>query len=150
MSHNLYAHIERAAPADPGSTLLITDDGAKLSWRDLREQTTRLAALLRGLDLQRADRVAVQVEKSPASLFLYLACLRAGMVYVPLNTAYQRAELGYFLNDAQPRLVVCSADREAEVRDFAGDAHVLTLDDAGQGSLIEAARVQSEPFETAQ
>ena len=149
VNHNLYAHIERAAPADPGSNLLTTDNGAELSWRDLQEQSARFAALLESLGLQRGDRVAVQVEKSPTSLFLYLACLRAGMVYVPLNTAYQRAELAYFLSDAEPRLVVCRAPSEAEVRGLVTEAQVLTLDETGQGSLIEAARARPALFETA-
>jgi len=150
MNHNLYAHIERAAPADLGDTVLFTDSGTEVRWRELQEQTARLAALLRSLGLQRGDRVAVQVEKSPQSLFLYLACLRAGVVYLPLNTAYQRAELSYFLSDAQPRLVVCRPPGEAEVRDLAGAAEVLTLDEAGGGSLADAARAQPVVFETAQ
>ncbi len=149
MSHNLYAQIDRAAPADLGGTALF-DGGTEVSWRALQEQTARLAALLRSLGLQRGDRVAVQVEKSPQSLFLYLACLRAGVAYLPLNTAYQRAELSYFLNDAQPRLVVCRPHAEAEARGLAGAAEVLTLDEVGSGSLTEAARDQPAVFETAQ
>ncbi|HXV07846.1 MAG TPA: malonyl-CoA synthase [Burkholderiales bacterium] len=149
MNSNLYAHIERAAPADLGDTVLF-DSGAEMSWRALQEQTARFAALLRSLGLQRGDRVAAQVEKSPQSLFLYLACLRAGVVYLPLNTAYQRAELSYFLSDAQPRVVVCRPQSEAEVRGLAGAAEVLTLDEAGAGSLAGAARDQPVVFETAQ
>jgi malonyl-CoA/methylmalonyl-CoA synthetase len=149
MNHNLYAHIERAAPADPGNTLLITDSGTEVSWRELREQTARLAALLLALGLQRGDRVAVQVEKSPQALFFYLACLRAGVAYLPLNTAYQRGELSYFLSDAQPRLMVCRPHSEAEVRGLAADAVVLTLDEEGCGSLTDAARVQPVVFDTA-
>jgi malonyl-CoA/methylmalonyl-CoA synthetase len=149
MNHNLYAHIERAAPADPGNTLLITDSGAEVSWRELQEQTARLAALLLALGLQRGDRVAVQVEKSPQALFFYLACLRAGVAYLPLNTAYQRGELSYFLSDAQPRLMVCRPHSEAEVRGLAADAVVLTLDEEGCGSLTDAARVQPVVFDTA-
>jgi malonyl-CoA/methylmalonyl-CoA synthetase len=149
MNHNLYAHIERAAPADPGNTLLITDSGTEVSWRELQEQTARLAALLLALGLQRGDRVAVQVEKSPQALFFYLACLRAGVAYLPLNTAYQRGELSYFLSDAQPRLMVCRPHSEAEVRGLAADAVVLTLDEEGCGSLTDAARVQPVVFDTA-
>jgi malonyl-CoA/methylmalonyl-CoA synthetase len=149
VNSNLYAHIERAAPADLGDTVLF-DSETETSWRELQERTAQFAALLRSLGLQRGDRVAAQVEKSPQSLFLYLACLRAGVVYLPLNTAYQRAELSYFLSDAQPRLVVCRPHAEAEARELAGDAEVLTLDEAGRGSLAGAARDQPAVFETAQ
>ncbi len=70
-----------------------------------------IAKWLASLQLKRGDRVAVQVEKSPECLMLYLATLRAGMVYVPLNTAYQRSELDYFLRDAEPAVVVCTPAR---------------------------------------
>ena len=150
MNHNLFFHIERSAPGDPRKPLLIADDGTRVSWREMHELSARYAALLVALGLQRGDRVAVQVEKSPQSLSFYLACLRAGMVYLPLNTAYQRAELGYFLSDAQPRLVVCRPNSEAEMRGLAGDAMVFTLDDEGRGSLTDAARDRAPVFETAQ
>ena len=101
MSENLYSHIERATPADPEAVMLEDDIGRTFSWRELHAATARYAALLCALGAAPGDRVAVQVDKSPQSLFLYLACLRAGLTYVPLNTAYQRGELSYFLGDAE-------------------------------------------------
>jgi len=87
----------------------------------------------------------VQVEKSPEALVLYLACLRSGAVFVPLNTAYKRVELAYFLGDAQPTLAVCDPASEELFRELAvaaGVRHVPTLSESGDGSLQDAARLQ--------
>ena len=88
-------------------------------------------------------RVAVQVEKSPEALLLYLGCLRAGLVYLPLNTAYQHGEIDYFLGNAEP---ASSSAQPASSRGSQlalrapGTAHVFTLDDDGSGSLLERRR----------
>jgi malonyl-CoA/methylmalonyl-CoA synthetase len=87
--------------------------------------------------------VAVQVEKSPGALFFYLGCLRAGLTYLPLNTAYRDLEVEYFLEDARPGLVVCAPERLAAVRRLADTQrvpHVRTLDAAGEGSVHKEAR----------
>ena len=104
--------------------------------RALRPLGGRLARLGVGP----GDRVAVQVEKSVANLLLYLACLRRGAVYLPLNTAYTLAELDYFFGDAEPALIVCDPARRAEIAALGGAAvaQVVTLDDQGQGDLVEA------------
>jgi malonyl-CoA/methylmalonyl-CoA synthetase len=149
MSENLYAHIERATPSDAGAVVLEDDAGRTWSWRELHAATARYAALLRALGAVSGDRVAVQVEKSPQSLFLYLACLRAGLTYLPLNTAYQRGELGYFVGDAEPAIVVCAPQSQADIRTLcAPGAKLLTLDERGQGSLAEAAASLQPEFTT--
>ena len=84
--------------------------------------------------------VAVVVEKSPEALSLYLATLQVGGVYLPLNTAYQEAEIEYFLGDAEPRVVVCDPSREAQCQALAAKlstCHVLTLSASGDGSLMQ-------------
>jgi malonyl-CoA/methylmalonyl-CoA synthetase len=145
---NLYSHIERATPRRSDRALLTTDDGRVVTWSELHVRTASYAHLLLECGLQRGDRVAAQVDKSPESLFLYLACLRAGLAYLPLNTAYQRSELGYFLGDAQPRVVVCRPQSIGEFKELAAGASVLTLDDAGNGTLPTAAASQRQSFET--
>src|SRR6185295_11419207 len=131
---------------------LEIDSAHSCTFSQLDRETARCAVALRGFGLQRGDRVAVQVEKSPQSLFLYLACLRAGLVFVPLNTAYQLAEVGYFLSDAQPALVVCIPSAEGGVRHVIrtsnSSAQVATLDSSGGGSLAEAVREASGHFKT--
>jgi malonyl-CoA/methylmalonyl-CoA synthetase len=92
------------------------------------------------------DRVAAQVEKSPEALALYLATVRAGAVFLPLNTAYTLAELAYFLGDAEPKVVVCRARLADAIGGIAGAATVLTLGEAGDGTLIERATGQPGTF----
>lgn len=104
---NFYALIERRTPKNDLALLLETESGERYTYRDLERATARYAAFLTGLGLKKGDRVAVQVEKSPEALFLYLGCLRAGLCYLPLNPAYQKGEVGYFLKDAEPRAMVC-------------------------------------------
>jgi malonyl-CoA/methylmalonyl-CoA synthetase len=150
MSSNLYAQVERAIPADLEAVLLEDEAGRILTWRDLHTSTARYAALLRSLGGRAGDRVAVQVEKSLQSLCLYLGCLRAGLAYVPLNTAYQRRELSHFLADAQPAVIVCPPQSEAQIRMLASPgARVLTMDEEGAGSLAEALAPMPPEFVTA-
>jgi malonyl-CoA/methylmalonyl-CoA synthetase len=147
---NLYSHVERAMPADASSALLVTESGRICSWVEMHAQSARYARLLLGLGLQRGARVAVQVEKSPEALYLYLACLRAGLVYLPLNTAYQQVELEYFLRDAEPGAVVCRPGAERALGTLAGSAaRIFTLDGEGRGTLTDAAAVESAESPTA-
>jgi malonyl-CoA/methylmalonyl-CoA synthetase len=112
----------------------------RFTYRELARETARWAAALAGLGVKPGDRVAVQVEKSAANLVLYLAALRAGAVFLPLNTAYTLAELGYFIGDAEPALIVCDPARREGVAALAGGARVETLDGDGEGSLADLAR----------
>jgi malonyl-CoA/methylmalonyl-CoA synthetase len=149
---NAYAAFERSFAINAARPALEIDPGRSCTYSELDREAARCAAALCNFGLQRGDRVAVQVEKSPQSLFLYLACLRAGLVYLPLNTAYQLAELGYFLSDAEPALVVCGPSAEAGIRELVRTsglrAQVATLDSSGGGSLSEAVREASGGFTT--
>jgi malonyl-CoA/methylmalonyl-CoA synthetase len=110
-----------------------------------------MANLLQGLGIPKGSRVAVQVEKSPEALFLYLATIQAGYVYLPLNTAYQAAEIEYFIQNAEPAVMVCSSKNFAWVSKIAfksGTRHVFTLDDNRSGTLLDRAAVQSDRFKT--
>ena len=150
-NQNLYLMLKAGFPAAPDAPALETAEGRRYPYAELDAASARIASLIVRLGLKPGDRVAVQVEKSPEALFLYLACLRAGVVFVPLNTAYQRSELAYFLGDAQPSLVVCRPQGEALLKELAaeaGVAHVLTLGEAGEGSLPEQAAACAASFET--
>jgi malonyl-CoA/methylmalonyl-CoA synthetase len=147
VSENLYAQIESATPGERDAVVLQDDTGQTFTWRQLHATTGRYATLLRSLGASPGDRIAVQVDKSAQSLFLYLGCLRAGLVYVPLNTAYQRSELSYFLADAEPALVVCRPQSQAEIGALgAPAARILTLDEQGEGSLVQAAASRPADF----
>ena len=133
---NLAATILDAAAAAGDKPLLIEHGQTTLRYDALDRETGRIAARLALLGAQAGDRVLVQVEKSRAAVLLYLAALRAGLVFVPVNTAYTTAELAYFIADAAPAIVVCRpADAEA-LRAVAGHARVVTLGADGAGTLL--------------
>ena len=151
MNENLYEILRGGFPADPDAPCLILPDGAGISYGRLEKESARYAGLLAKLGVQPGDRVAAQVRKSPQALFLYLGCLRAGAVYLPLNDAYQRYEVEYFLGDAAPRLFVCRPQIRELARELAaktGVSHVLELDDEGGGSLADGAASQPASFTT--
>ncbi|MBI4984151.1 MAG: malonyl-CoA synthase [Rhodocyclales bacterium] len=151
MMENLYALLASHFPKNPAAPCLILPDNRVWTYGDVERASARIANLIVALGLTPGDRVAAQVEKTPEALMLYLAALRAGMVFLPLNPAYQRHELDYFLGDAKPGLFVCRPPLRKladELARKAGVPHVLELDDAGRGSLIDAAAAHADRFDT--
>jgi malonyl-CoA/methylmalonyl-CoA synthetase len=141
-NHNLFAALRAGFPADLDATAIETDTGLCYSWRDLDRATAMMANLLDSLGLEKGARIAVQVEKSVEAVMLYLATLRAGYVFLPLNTAYQSAEIEYFIGNAEPSVVVCSKKNFGWVSPIAfkaGTLAVFTLDEDRSGSLLERA-----------
>ena len=144
---NLFVALRAAFPADLDAVAVETDSGLRYSWRDLDRATAMVANLLQSLELPRdpggvPPRVAVQVDKSVEAMILYLATLRAGFVFLPLNTAYQSGEIEYFVGNAKPAVVVCTGQNFAWVSPIAfqaGTRHVFTLNDDRTGSLLERA-----------
>jgi len=146
-NHNLFAALRAAFPSDLDAIAVETDDGLAYSWRDLERATAMMANLLASLELPPGSRVAVQAEKSVEAMMLYLATLRAGYVFLPLNTAYQSAEIAYFIGNAEPAVVVCSPKNFGWVSKIAfqaGTSHVFTLGDDRTGSLLERAAHHSD------
>ena len=145
-SHNLFAALRAAFPSDLDLVAVETTapDGTALNytWRDLDHASARMANLLASLALPEGSRVAVQVEKSVEAMVLYLATLRAGCVFLPLNTAYQSSEIEYFIGNAEPAVVVCTPGNfgwVSKIAFTAGTQHVFTLGDDRTGSLLERA-----------
>ncbi|MFM1980350.1 MAG: hypothetical protein RLZ68_1615 [Pseudomonadota bacterium] len=150
---NLFAALSASFPADRSTCAVETETGLTYSWQDLLDSTAMVANLLGSLDLPQGSRIAVQVEKSVEALILYLATLRAGLVYLPLNTAYQSAEMAYFIEDAQPAVVVCSGKNfgwVSKMAFLAGTGHVFTLNDDRSGSLLDRAGQFSNQHTVAQ
>lgn len=148
MPSYLYDLFAKKAPSAE-RTFLETPEGRRVTYGGLAAGSAKIAGALASLGVDAGDRVAVQVEKSPDALLLYLACLRAGAIFLPLNTAYTPAEIEYFLGDARPRVFVCDpAKRQAlaSVAKSAGVAHVETLGVAEDGSLLDKAAAHSEIF----
>jgi malonyl-CoA/methylmalonyl-CoA synthetase len=150
---NLYAYFQKNFPADLGTQLLLSADGRSVTYSDTEIASARIANSLLQLGAAPGDRVTVQVEKSIESLFLYLACLRAGLVYHPLNTAYTASELAYFLGNAEPSIVVCASDAVATIESVlpeSGIKAVLTLNADGSGTVTERAAIASAKADVAQ
>nr|VFK37251.1 MAG: malonyl-CoA/methylmalonyl-CoA synthetase [Candidatus Kentron sp. SD]VFK48970.1 MAG: malonyl-CoA/methylmalonyl-CoA synthetase [Candidatus Kentron sp. SD] len=140
---NLYALFASRFPEDASRTFIETPTGRRYSYGDLERETARFANVLGELDLRPGDRIAVSVEKSPEAIFLYLACLRAGVVYLPLNTAYRASEIEYFVSDAEPKAMVCrpkAVEPTLELAARRGIEHILTLDEEGTGTLTDRAK----------
>lgn len=153
---NLFAALRAAFPADDQACAIELADGPGAaryySWRDLDHASARIANLLDSLGLPAGSRVAVQVDKSVEALLLYLGVLRAGHVFLPLNTAYPPAEIAYFLGNAEPAVVVCASRHFTWVSRLAfqhGAQHVYTLDDDRGGTLLERAAAQPDHHEPA-
>ncbi|MBC7513816.1 MAG: malonyl-CoA synthase [Herminiimonas sp.] len=151
MNANLYALFASRFPSDRSACCVETASGALYSWDDIERASARIANLFAGLGLPRASRIAVQVEKSAEALILYLATIRSGHVYLPLNTAYRAAEIEYFIENAAPAVVVCTPENfgwTAQIAFKRGAAHVFTLGTDRSGSLLARAAAQSDHFET--
>jgi malonyl-CoA/methylmalonyl-CoA synthetase len=155
MNANLYTLFRSRFPQDLDDCWLETDDAKYYSWRDLERGTAKIANLFASLQLPAGSRIAAQVEKSPEALMLYLATVRAGFVYLPLNTAYRASEMEYFIGNATPAVVVCSPKNFGWITQIAfreGTRHVFTLDEPHQGrnsgTLLSRAVHHADHFDT--
>ena len=141
INDNFYQLLREQFPTDL-SLPAVYDDAGVYSWSDLDKGSAMMANLLQGLALPKGSRIAVQVDKSVEAVMLYLATLRAGYVFLPLNTAYQSAEVAYFIDNAKPAVVVCSPATFGWVSKVAfthGVGSVFTLSDERTGSLLDRA-----------
>lgn len=149
MNQNLYSALQREFPP-PGHPCLTGPDGELVSYGQLHRRSAQLAHQLRERGVQAGDRVAVQVEKSAEAILLYLAVLRLGAIYLPLNTAYTLTELEYFLKDSTPRLLVCDPSRADSLGPMAGRVGVASLETLGAdgcaGTLSAAADARPDSF----
>jgi malonyl-CoA/methylmalonyl-CoA synthetase len=145
MNANLYALFESHFPDGSEQPLLLIPHGDAVHYGDLAAASARVAHALVAAGCVPGDRVAAQTDKHWQVLALYLGCLRAGLVYLPLNTGYQKSELGHFFADAEPRVVVCRPDAREAIAALAPKAAIFTLDADG-GSLEAAAAVHPATF----
>jgi malonyl-CoA/methylmalonyl-CoA synthetase len=155
MTANLYTHLRAAFPAALNTTAVQTIDSGTAplcyTWRDLEQGSAMLANALRQSGVRTGDRVAVQTHKSVEAMMLYLATLRVGAVFVPLNTAYQAGEMAHFISDSKPTVVVCDAANHAWLKplcDQHGVAQLHTLNANRTGTLLDLAAQQARSFAT--
>jgi malonyl-CoA/methylmalonyl-CoA synthetase len=147
MNANLFALLRSHFPDEAGQPCILIPGGRVIHYDDLDTTSARIAHALADIGCKPGDRVAVQVDKCWQALALYLACLRAGLVYLPLNTGYQKNELAYFFADAGPAVIVCKLQAAASVAALRPQATVLTLD-GDEGTLLERAAGRPDAYET--
>lgn len=147
MNANLYALLRDHFPSEAEQPCVLVPGGPVIHYDDLDAASARIANALADAGCRIGDRVAAQTEKCWQSLALYLACLRAGLVFLPLNTGYQRAELAYFFADAEPAVIVCSPEAAPAMVLLRPQATVFTLE-GDEGTLLDRADGQKATFET--
>ena len=140
MTCTIHDMFDRRCEANGEKVLFELKERPNLSYAETRATVRRLASVLTEMGVAPGDRVAAQVKKSPEAVMLYLACLRAGAVFLPLNTGYTGAEIDYFLGDAEPRLFVCTPET-LDVHAPRGSVRmaVESLGAAGDGTLMARA-----------
>ena len=142
-NHNLYARFHEVFKQRLNQTLLVTDAGDEYRYADMESESARLARFLAATGVVPGDRISVQATKTPQALCLYLACLRGGFVFHPLNTGYKAGELEYFFADAEPAVVVCDSanlDMIGPLVKQLSIPRLFTLDGDGSGTLVEQSR----------
>jgi malonyl-CoA/methylmalonyl-CoA synthetase len=147
---SLYRLIHERLSAAPDAPVLVLPQGPAIAASQVLSQTARFAAFLSSLGLQKGDRVAVQTDKSAEALMLYLACLRAGFVFMPMNPAYLDDEVDFLLGDAEPAAFIHRPETEERSRAIAerrGVKHVFSLGTVGQGSFTRVAAAAAAVFE---
>src|SRR6201746_2224964 len=149
MNANLFSRLLHGLD-DPTRLAIETTDGQHISYGGLISRAGQMANVLVSRGVKPGDRVAAQTEKSVPALVLYLATVRAGAVYLPLNTAYTLNELDYFIGDAEPSLVVCDPSKAEGFGPIAAkvNAKIETLGADGKGSLTDAAAKAPSDFTT--
>jgi malonyl-CoA/methylmalonyl-CoA synthetase len=147
MNANLYALIESHFPSGREQPCIVVPGNGVVHYDELAQASARIANALVRAGCVPGDRVAVQADKHWQVVALYLACLRAGLVYLPLNTAYQKRELEYFFADAEPRVIVCRPESLGTIETIANGALVLTVEARG-GELWDRARDEPTAFAT--
>ena len=147
MSNPLY---DRLFGAHAGSErdFIILADGRSITYDAFLRMSARFANAIASLGVAPGDRLAAQIEKSPEALAIYAACAAAGVIFLPLNTAYTAAEVSYFVDNAEAKLLLCDAAAEEALKPVAATAgaRLLTLNANGSGALASLAAEQADSF----
>ena len=155
MNANLYAHFAANFPQDKNQCCIETHNHHYYTWNDIERASAKIANLLTSCRLQPGARIAAHIEKSAEALILYLAVIRAGFIFIPFNTAYRTEEMRYFIQDAEPEVLICGSDNFGWLSQLSfmhGTQHVFTLDaqthGANTGSLLQRALHHADTFQT--
>ena len=148
MTNPLYDNLFRSH-AKNRKPFLFLSDGSTLTYKDFITNSSKIANTLNKLGLKPGDRLAIQVEKSPEMLTVYAACAQAGIIFLPLNTAYTVNEILYFIEDSGASIFICDKKISEEILKKTShlDIKIETLNANGTGSLIDLALISSELFD---
>lgn len=147
---NLFSHFDASLKKTDNKPILILDNGTTYDYEVIKGKSAQIASLLINLKVSPGERISIQIEKSPESLFLYLACLRAGLIYHPLNPGYTESELEFFISDAEPTVIICDPKNLSVFEKLAKKNninHVFTLDQDGQGTLTKSSESEKKIFQ---
>lgn len=147
MANALYDALFAANQDNTKAFLHLVDDQS-LSYQDFLSLTARIANTLVTLGAKPGDRIAAQINKSAEALALYAACVRSGCIFLPLNTAYTPREISYFIDDAEPAILICDDTCLESLREVATHCQLITLNSDGSGSLTDQAAGQESTFAT--
>lgn len=151
MTNNLYAKFSEVFHNNFNKSEALISNG-NFTNQNIDAASAQVANALYKLGLKQGDIVAVQIEKSAYNLFLYLACLRSGIIYLPLNTGYTLNELSYFFKDTTPQLVICDPSQLSAISDLSKSIDIPyqlhTLDKDGKGTLREISENENKEFQT--
>jgi len=142
-SENLFNIFADICESHHDKAALINDDGSSYSYSELRDLAARFAFILKRRGIGKGERIVVQVEKSPAAVALYLACLQSGIIFVPLNTAYTKTEIDYFLSDARPAIFIHAPAIQSDW------ANTAVLDVTSDGGIWAEALSANQYFDIA-
>ncbi len=149
MANHLFQPIRDVAERQPESLFAESPAGPPLTYSGMLASSGRYASALAGLGAKPGGRIAVQIEKSVEALLLYLGAIRAGAIFLPLNTAYTEVELAFFLADAEPEILICDPARLRALLPVAAKAGVKaveTLGADGSGSFLDRCAASPEKF----
>ena len=150
-NYNLFSLFDESNSQDQSKPILILEDGTEYNYDQINSISSQIASYFMDSGILPGERISVQVDKSPESLCLYLACLRAGLTYHPLNPDYTESELEFFISNAEPSLIVCSEEKIESFKSLAranNISHVYTLNHDGNGTLIEHSKNSMKDFVT--
>jgi malonyl-CoA/methylmalonyl-CoA synthetase len=148
---NLFTHFDNALKKVGEKPLLILDDGITHNYKTLINKSSQIASFFKSINILPGDRVSIQVDKSPESLFLYLACLQGGFTYHPLNPSYTANELDFFIGNAEPSIIICDEKNLPIFENLAKKnniKYVFTLQSNGDGTLFDSLDASACNFQT--
>ena len=137
---NLYLAYREGFPENLDKVFIHQKNNSSISYKDLEDYSAQYANGFEKLGLEPGDRVSVQVSKSPEVIYIYLACLRANLIFHPLNTAYKETELSFFLEDAKPSVFICEQeifDNIASLKLTTAPKDIFTLLPDQQGTIYD-------------